>query len=170
MPRKRSPIFQKVSSLLKFSILIAKMRKPIIPKLIFLKKSSNKLKKFKLLKHYNYGYLQEYQFSPSSTPLIHYYHRQPFKKSSYRDMFSMFFLCRCLGRLRSAEGGEGDYPLPLEGLPAIEDEVARELSELSGYSSHEEDSVDERADRFIERFYEEMRMQRQESVLQLMDC
>ncbi|XP_059659176.1 uncharacterized protein LOC132305564 [Cornus florida] len=158
MPKKRSPIFQKVSNLLKLSILIAKMRKPIIPKLIFIKKSTSRLKKFKLLKHYNNGYIQEYQFSPSNTPLIHYYHsQQPIKKKSNRDIYSMFFLCRCLGDVES----------PLETLPGIEDEVlTRELSEFSD-SGGEEDSVDEKAERFIERFYEEMRKQRQESTLQL---
>ncbi|KAF5958055.1 hypothetical protein HYC85_005280 [Camellia sinensis] len=167
MPRKRSSlIFQKLSNLSKISIFIAKMKKPIIPKLIFLKKS-RKLKKFNLLQHYNYGYMQEYQFSPSSTSLIHY-HRKPFKKSKHRDIYSNFFLFKCLGRLKNGGGGHGGFEL--EVLPNIEDAVAsRELSELSE-SGCEEDSVDERAERFIERFYEEMRMQRQESVLRLMEC
>ncbi|GFZ00296.1 hypothetical protein Acr_13g0016950 [Actinidia rufa] len=75
-------------------------------------------------------------------------------------MHSIFFMCKCLGRLRDERGGYGDYPI-LEALPVIEDDVvARDLSEISD-SGFEDDSVDERAERFIERFYEEMRIQRQ---------
>jgi hypothetical protein len=47
------------------------MRKPIIPKLIFLKKA-RRLKKFKLLKHYHYGFLEEYQFSASTLHILLY--------------------------------------------------------------------------------------------------
>ncbi|THG01888.1 hypothetical protein TEA_009913 [Camellia sinensis var. sinensis] len=46
-----------------------------------------------------------------------------------------------------------DYPI-LEALPAIEDAIARELSEFSNFSG-EEYSLDERAERFIERLYHE---------------
>jgi hypothetical protein len=59
MPRKRLPILQKLSNLLKVSIFVAKMRKPIIPKLIFLKKA-RRPKKFRLLKRYPYGFHEEY--------------------------------------------------------------------------------------------------------------
>lgn len=136
------------------------MRKPIIPKLIFLKKA-RRLKKFKLLKHYKYGFLEEYQFSASSTPLIDY-HRNHFKSRRLRDIYSMFFLCRCLGGLR-AEKGDADYRLEALPLPAIEDAIAGQFLEPFD-SGDEEDSVDQRAERFIRRFYEEMRMQRQESL------
>ncbi|CAK9159508.1 unnamed protein product [Ilex paraguariensis] len=139
------------------------MRKPIIPRLISLKKSS-KLKKFELLKHYNYGYIQEIQFSPSNSPFIHY-HRKPLKKRRYRDLDSILFMSKCLGRLK-AEGGERNYPLDsLEPLPANEVAGTKELWE-SLDSSGEEDSVDERAERFIEKFYKEIRMQRQKSIIQ----
>ncbi|GMP83355.1 hypothetical protein CsSME_00037299 [Camellia sinensis var. sinensis] len=141
MLRKRLPIFQKVSNHLKISIFTAKMKIPIIPKLIFLKKPTKLTKKYKLLKHYKYGYIQEYQFSSSSTPLV-YYHIKPFKKRNYRDKYANLFMCQCL-----------DYPI-LEALPAIEDAIARELSEFSNFSG-EEYSLDERAERFIERLYHE---------------
>ena len=154
MPRKRLPVLQKLSNLLKVSILVAKMRKPIIPKLSFLKKA-RRLKKCKLLKHYNYGFLEEYQFSASSTPLIHH-HKNHFKSRRLRDIYSMFFLCTCLGSLR-AEKGDADYRL--ESLPAIAGQFLEPFD-----SGDEEDSVDQRAERFIRRFYEEMRMQRQESL------
>jgi hypothetical protein len=161
MPRKRLPILQKVSNLLKISIFIARMRKPIIPKLISLKKA-RRVKRFKLLKHYNYGVLQDYQFSPSSTPLIHY-HRKHFKNRRLRDIYSMLFLCRCLGSL-SAEGGDADCIVEaLPALPAFENTIAGQFLEPLD-PGDEEDSVDQRAERFIQRFYEEMRMQRQESI------
>lgn len=175
MPRKQiTPIFHKVSNLLKISILLAKItRKPIIPRLIALKKSRKLKKEFNLLKHYNYGYIQEYQFSPSNTPLIRY-RRKLFKKKSHKDLCSIFFLSTCLGRLRDDQGvdhGNYNYPIDnyhLEASPAamIEDAVERELIEFSD-SCGEEDSVDERAERFIERFYQEMRMQKKETLKQL---
>lgn len=136
------------------------MRKPIIPKLVFLKKS-RKLKRFKLLKHYNYRFMGEYEFSPSSTPLINYHAKQFKNNRSYRDnIYSMLFLCRCLGGLRAEGGGEVEYRLSMETLPA---NIAGEYSQPLDLDD-EEYSVDERAERFIERFYKEMRMQRQESI------
>ncbi|CAK7326609.1 unnamed protein product [Dovyalis caffra] len=162
MPRKRLPIFHKVSNLLRIPIVVAKIRKPIIPKLIFLRKS-RKLKKFKRLKHYSYGFLEEYVFSPSSTPLIHYPKKQ-FKLRSCKDnIYSMLFLCRCLGGLK-AEGGEVKYRLSMDRtLPAATVSNGEYLEPLD-YLVEEEDSVDQRAERFIERFYQEMRLQRQESI------
>lgn len=168
MPRKIPvpPIIQKVSNLLKFSVFIAKMRKPGIPKLIFLIRTARRVKKLKLLKHYNYGFLEEYQFSSSnSTPLIHY-RRNHFKNRRPRDIYSMFFLCRCLGGLRAQEE---DADCTLESLPAfpvIEDRgiAAGQLILEPLGSCDDEDTVDLRAERFIRRFYEEMRMQRQESI------
>lgn len=161
MPKKVcSSIFQKVSHLLKTSsVFIPKMRKPTL--LISLKKSS----KLKILKHYsNYGgYIQEYEFSPSNTPLIHQYHRKPLKN---RDICSFFFLCSCFGAGGDGEDFDRNYPLEIKSLTAA-DVAIRELYESSDSSGGEEDSVDERAERFIERFYQEIKMQRKESVLYL---
>lgn len=165
--KQRLPIFQKVSSklLLQVSIVIAKMRKPIIPKLILLKKSQ-KIKKLKLMKNYNYGFLGEYQFSPSNSPLIQY--RRPRKQLRYggiRNVYSLFFLCRCLGRSLRDGGDHGDYSV--EALPAaIVDgkQGGALLGPLDWEDDDEDDSIDLRAERFIERFYEEIRMQRQESL------
>ncbi|KAG7981093.1 hypothetical protein I3843_05G214500 [Carya illinoinensis] len=169
MPRRRPvlPILRKVSNLLKFSVFIAKMRKPAIPKLVFLIRKARRVKKLKLLKHYNYGFLEEYQFSPSSTPLIHYRRNYHFKNRRPRDIYSMFFLCRCLGSLRAHEEEDADCTLEsLPAFPVIKDHdiaVGQLILEPLG-SSDEEDTVDLRAERFIRRFYEEMRMQRQESI------
>lgn len=46
--------------------------------------------------------------------------------------------------------------------------VAREASAASESSGEDDDcdSIDEKAENFIERFYQEMRLQRQESLLQ----
>ncbi|XP_049391279.1 uncharacterized protein LOC125855580 [Solanum stenotomum] len=166
MPKKSSPVFQKVSNLLNMSIFLAKMRKPIITRLISLK-NAKKMKKFSLLKHYNYGYIQEYQFSPSNTPLIHYYNRKKSfrKQRSYRDICSVFFISRCLGMAK----GEGEekkkrYPvLELERLGSME-----EFTDFHGDDddNDDDDSVDERAEKFIERFYEEIKLQRLESFLE----
>ncbi|KVH96277.1 uncharacterized protein LOC112528798 [Cynara cardunculus var. scolymus] len=154
MGKRRSPILAKVSNLIKISIFIAKMR------LVYLKKST-KLSKFRSLKHYNsYGCLQEHQFSPSSTPLIRFHHR----KTNGGSVYSVFFLSCFRGR---HQGGVMmvDESYSLESAAIVE--VERDGSELSyGYGEQEEDdddSVDERAEKFIERFYEEMKKQRRES-------
>ncbi|KAJ6431830.1 hypothetical protein OIU84_019161 [Salix udensis] len=128
MHRKRLPIFHKVSNLLR--IFVAKMRKPAIAKLILIKKS-RKLKRFKLLKHYSYGFLEEYE---------------------------------CLGGLKADRTGEGQYRLSMDStLPAATISAGDFLEPLD-YLVDEEDSVDQRAERFIERFYQDMRLQRQESI------
>ncbi|KAG6765875.1 hypothetical protein POTOM_029933 [Populus tomentosa] len=148
MPRKRLSIFHKVSNLFRTSVVVAKMRKPVISKLIFLKKS-RKLKRFKPLKHYNYGFLEEYEFSPSSTPLIHYRGKQYKSTRSYRDnLYSMFFHCRCLGGLKAGVGEVLEYRLSMDTLPAT---VANGECLEPSYLVDEEDSVDQRAERFIER-------------------
>ncbi|MCD7463041.1 hypothetical protein HAX54_049842 [Datura stramonium] len=131
------------------------------------------MKKFRLLKHYNYGYVQEYEFSPSNTPLLQYHNRKNSlrKERSYRDICSVFFISRCLGM----EKGEGEEKrrrrpvLELEGQALASMEDVRELSEASDFGGEEDDdnhSVDERAEKFIEKFYEEIKLQRQESLLE----
>ncbi|KAJ0094611.1 hypothetical protein Patl1_15051 [Pistacia atlantica] len=153
MQRKRLPILKKVSNLLKTSILVAKMRKPIIAKLVFLKKT-RKLKRFKLLRHYNNHFLEEYEFSSaSSTPLIHYQKKHFLKNSSNRRRPPW----RCF-----------DYSFAMETLPAITRdqfvEPAVRVMELDDNVKEEEDSVDQRAERFIQWFYQEMRMQRHDAA------
>nr|GMD16758.1 uncharacterized protein LOC109160828 [Ipomoea batatas] len=156
MPKKRpspySPIMQKVAGLLNMSIFLAKMRTPIIARLKLSLKNSRKIKRIKLHKHYNYGYIQEYEYSPSNTPLIqlNYYHRMPLKKQD-----SMFFISRCLGGLMRGEKEDENRPVFDSGLEA--------LPAPSG--DEDNNSIDERAEEFIERFYEEMRLQRQESLM-----
>ncbi|XVE84873.1 hypothetical protein DITRI_Ditri17bG0047200 [Diplodiscus trichospermus] len=163
MPLKRLPILHKMASksnnLLRISILLTKMKKPMIPKLIFFKKLT-KLKRVKLLKHYNYGFLGEYQFdSPSSTPLIHYNNRKhELKNRSVHDIYSTLFWTKCFGCLKAQVRGEGDCRLALEV-----DLQAAPIGEELDLEGDQEDSVDERAERFIEWFYAEMRQQRQES-------
>ncbi|KAK7343412.1 hypothetical protein VNO77_12129 [Canavalia gladiata] len=150
MPRKGLPVFHKVSNLLRLSLLIQKLRKPIISKLKIWRRRSE----FKLLKHYNYRFHGEYQFSPSSTPLIHH-HR--FKNRGHADLCSFFYLYWCLGNLK-VQGSEALPALAIE----IEDGVVAD--DLFGSGDDESESIDEKAERFIQRFYQEMRMQRQESI------
>ncbi|PIM98793.1 hypothetical protein CDL12_20490 [Handroanthus impetiginosus] len=147
MPKKNSPL------LLKISIFLTKLKKPTIPKLIFLKKT-RMTTKVKVLKQYNhYGYVKEYEYSPSSTPLIQ------FQRKPRKGRISLVKLyAKCLGKCQN----ETDYwEVGLEALPSIESGLGIDLLNTYG----EDDSVDERAERFIQRFYEEMRRQRLESVL-----
>ncbi|TKY50851.1 hypothetical protein E2542_SST22357 [Spatholobus suberectus] len=155
MPRKRSPIFHKVSlHLLRLSLLMHKLRKPVIPKLILFLKTFRKREEFKLHRHYNYG---EYQFSTSSTPLINNrYHRNQFKNRGRRGLCSFLYLYWCLGNLKVEGGGECQ-------LSPFEIEVAEDLFGETG-SGDEGESVDQKAERFIQSFYQQMRMQRQESL------
>ncbi|KAB2064721.1 hypothetical protein ES319_A09G040700v1 [Gossypium barbadense] len=164
MSLKRLPILHRLVSksnynLLRISILLTKMKKPMVHKLIFLKKS-RKLKSFKLLKHYNHGFLGEYQFdSPSSTPLIHYYNKK--HEVGNTDIYSMLFWCKCFGCLKAQARGEEDCGLALEAdhLSVVVPPMA-----LTGeIDIEDDDSVDERAERFIQNFYAQMRLQRQES-------
>ncbi|XP_019164617.1 PREDICTED: uncharacterized protein LOC109160828 [Ipomoea nil] len=156
MPKKRSspysPIMQKVAGLLNMSLFLAKMRRPIIARLKLSLKNSRKLKRIKLNKHYNYGYIQEYEYSPSNTPLIqlNYYPRMSLKKQD-----PMFFISRCLGGLVRGEREDENRPVFDSGL----------MEALPDSGGDEDNSIDERAEEFIERFYEEMRLQRQESVI-----
>ncbi|XP_061339473.1 uncharacterized protein LOC133286132 [Gastrolobium bilobum] len=171
MPRKSLPISHKVSNLVRF---IHKLRKPMIQKLLLFKKF-RKCKEFKLIRHYNYDFIGEYQHSPSSTPLIHY-RRNQFKNRGSRYLCSFFYLFWCLGNLKvgGSDIGIGEcklealpLPLPLR-LPPIEIEnaiIAEDLFEAFDSDSEDEgESVDQKAERFIERFYQQMKMQRQESI------
>ncbi|KAK0574014.1 hypothetical protein LWI29_016993 [Acer saccharum] len=149
-------------------------RKPIIAKLVLLKiRSRKKLKsKFKLLKDYNNNsnscrFLEEYQFSASSTPLIDLQHKKQQLKSRIPQEF--FFLSRCFGGLKSGRrrGGQKEYSLAMERYMhngvAVGEQGASEPLDLN-QDDDDDDSVDQRAERFIEWFYQEMRLQRRESI------
>nr|XP_010926016.1 uncharacterized protein LOC105048415 [Elaeis guineensis] len=161
MVRKGNPILGRAWDLIALSISpMARMKKPLSRKLLLFKRS----KRFKLLKHYNYAFIGEYEYSPSSTPLFRH-PRSPLKKKSC----FLSLLCGGDGTDTIGEGGIGDA---WEILPACVDgsDSKREPSELS--ESGEEDdssSVDEKAEKFIERFYQEMRIQREESMMQYME-
>ncbi|KAJ4975001.1 hypothetical protein NE237_008175 [Protea cynaroides] len=160
MPKQGAPIFERALNLLKIPNF-----KPYCLKLVFLK--TRKYKKLNLLKYFNYAFIEEYKFSPSNTPLFHCC-RKPFKKRSHRRYIqSLFFLCSCSGGLR-VDGeyeGDGKREFALKAPPIIAYGTAKELPQPLD-SDDEDDSVDERAELFIQRFYEEMGMQREESVLQ----
>lgn len=76
-----------------------------------------------------------------------------------------------MGDFRGKVGGfNGGWESPIEEalpVPAIEDGVvvlAEDLFEPLDSGEEDDESVDQRAERFIERFYQEMKMQRQESI------
>ncbi|KAK6931524.1 Protein of unknown function DUF761, plant [Dillenia turbinata] len=134
---------------MKISIFIAKFVK-----------SRGKGKRFEFLKHYNYGCIGEYEFSASNTPLIHY-HRRPFKKQSLRDdVYSTLFCWQSFGGGFKVERGR-EYSLDALTYPT----PAGELLELEPPILSDDDSVDQRAEIFIRKFYEDMRLQAQDSFL-----
>ncbi|XP_021749184.1 uncharacterized protein LOC110714935 [Chenopodium quinoa] len=166
MPKKTSSVLQKVSSFVK----LAKLRNPISFDEIFFKKKSGK---FKFYRHYNYRFIQEYQFSPSNdTPLIFTNKKEYFSnvRRNKNGLQSMLFMCLCLGKFGVEERDE--VYSSMEFLPPIEYGVT---SSRSGEEEEEEmleigdgeygllSSVDERAEKFIEKFYAQMKMQGQES-------
>ncbi|KAG1330644.1 hypothetical protein COCNU_02G006120 [Cocos nucifera] len=159
MARKGNPILGRAWDLIALSISpMVRMKKPIRRKLLLFKRS----KRFKFLKHYNYAFTGEYEFSPSNTPLFRH-PRSPLKKKSC----FLSLLCGGDGTDSIAEGGIGDE---WDILPACADGSEKKPSELS--ESGEEDhssSVDEKAAKFIERFYQEIRIQRQESIMQCVE-
>lgn len=170
MNQKNLPIFQKVSDLLKTPVFMAKLRKPVIPRLVFLKKS-RKMKRFRLLKHHNHQLMEEYEFSPSSSPLLSFKRKDSHLqiKRRRRDVHAMVvFFGRCFGggglrgrrRRREAEL----CSLAMEIVPRSGDVAGKILQPLDSVDGgDEEDSIDQRAERFIQRFYQDMRLQRQES-------
>ncbi|KAL0446860.1 UNVERIFIED_CONTAM: hypothetical protein Slati_1813900 [Sesamum latifolium] len=164
MPKKKSALLRRLSALLKISLFLAKLKKPTIPNLVFLKKP-RKLRNFKLLKPYNYySYVKEYEFSPSSTPLIQFQRKPQSGRISFRKLCSdVVLISRCLG----GEGKKKEvYCLEMgleESLDCVEPGFSRELASYWNEDDDDDESVDERAERFIQRFYEEMRRQRLES-------
>ncbi|KAL8549490.1 hypothetical protein ACS0TY_008361 [Phlomoides rotata] len=179
MPKKNPPLLLKLSNLVKTSIFLAKLKKPIIPKLIIFLKKTSKLNKFKPLKQYNYyNYVKEYEFSPSSTPLIEFRSKSRNGRISFNKLYSnVFFLSRCLGRECDHRKKEMYcLEMRMEQYPCfeIESAVGRELvavdSSSDSWSEDDDQTVDERAERFIQRFYEDMRRQRRDgSNLQLLE-
>jgi hypothetical protein len=120
------------------------------------------------LRHYSYAYVGEYQFSPSASPLL--LPRPPGlsawrtaaatkrRSSKARAVLASFFCC--------AGGGDGLDVAVLDGLPPLP--LPAPLEDAAyGYDDEEydEEEVDSRAERFIERFYEEMRMQETRRLL-----
>ncbi|KAL0326983.1 UNVERIFIED_CONTAM: hypothetical protein Sangu_1776300 [Sesamum angustifolium] len=165
MPKKKPALLRKLSGLLKISLFLAKLKKPTIPNLVFFKKT-RKLRNFKLLKPYNYySYVKEYEFSPSGTPLIQFQRKPQSGRISFRKLCSdVVLISRCLG----GEGGRKEVYCLEMGLEESLDCVAppgfgRELVRYWSEDDDDDESVDERAERFIQRFYEEMRRQRLES-------
>lgn len=162
------PILQKVPKIVKIAVFLAKtLKKPVVPRLIAFK-NLRKHKKVSLLQHYGYGYIKEYQFSPSHSPLISYKRKQ-YKKRKYKDLCSILYMYNCLGSFEDDSRVDGPYnysmDYQLKALP--EKEVIECADSCEDDDEEEEESVDERADRFIERFYEEIRMQKKEPFLQL---
>ncbi|XP_062208326.1 uncharacterized protein LOC133909787 [Phragmites australis] len=189
MPRSSSsgskPILGRAMAILALTLTpISKAKGSLI---LFKKRASSAARRrcCKPFRHYNYAYVGEYQFSPSRSPLlpcpppsVTAWRRAAAKKRRSRArMILASLLC----------GGDELDVAVLDGLPR-DDVGAREREALApapergrdedafsyGDDVDEEDypeeegdeEVDGRAERFIERFYEEMRLQRQRSLVQ----
>ncbi|WOL02833.1 hypothetical protein Cni_G11552 [Canna indica] len=137
MARKRNRI---VGKALRF---LAKAKKPI----------ARNLKSFHLLGHYNYDFIAECEFSPPSSPPFRY----PRARATARKQRSRFLALLC--------GGAGDelrrvFRDELEIMSPAGGGIERSEPPAE-YEGEEEATVDQRAERFIAKFYEEMRIQRQ---------
>ncbi|CAH8357170.1 unnamed protein product [Eruca vesicaria subsp. sativa] len=159
MFERRRPIFQRVSKILKVSIL----RKPIIPRLNLPIKQRRSAKRVKLLQQYNYKFLQEYQLSPSPTSLNRFRRKRiRISKLGLKHIYSLLFLSRCIDRSNN-EHVVDTIPhnwMEIEPLHCVHGVASpsRETSQPFDYFSGD-DSIDLKADRFIEKFYNEMRLQ-----------
>ncbi|KAJ4752692.1 Cytosolic phospholipase A2 [Rhynchospora pubera] len=173
MPRRKNPILK-----LRKALALILSRKFINQKVLLLRRN----KKYKLFRDYNYAYIREYQFSPSNTPLISYhYNHSGFSKK--RRSRIMYLLCggAGMGSMIETNLDYGEFepmPLPMnretEETRVVEvlewnggDNVEENADEGAGGGEEDDDlSVDGRAQRFIERFYEEIRLERQQSLIQ----
>ncbi|KAG2322198.1 hypothetical protein Bca4012_057004 [Brassica carinata] len=162
MFQRRRPMFQRVSNILKVSIL----RRPIIPRLKLPKKQRRSAKRVKLLHQYNYKFLQEFQFSPLRTSVISSSRkRNRISRLGLKHVYSLLFLSRCIGR--SSDEHIVDTIthnwMEMEPLHCVHgvSSPSREISQPFDYFS-EDDSIDLKAERFIKKFYEEMRLQKRE--------
>ncbi|KAG6477476.1 hypothetical protein ZIOFF_066739 [Zingiber officinale] len=140
MARKRSPIVRKALGLIAAGLSpVARARRPIARKLLLLRRTQRSI--------YGYAYVAEYEFSPP-------------KKRSRR-----FLSLLCGGDGEESVLGDGDE---LEAL-APDENAGADLEMLFEEEEEEEEegdaSVDQRAERFIEKFYEGIRIQRQESEM-----
>ncbi|KAF7027280.1 hypothetical protein CFC21_039334 [Triticum aestivum] len=134
-----------------------------------------KKRRARRLRHYNYAYVGEYQFSPSGSPLL--LPRPPgvsawrAKRRSRARTVLAALLCGG-GCGFDGDGGidvavlDGLLPLPraLQDERSVDDDGEEEACDGEEEEEVEvefegDEEVDGRAERFIERFYEEMRMQ-----------
>ncbi|KAG6398920.1 hypothetical protein SASPL_140392 [Salvia splendens] len=137
------------SLVLKILILLAKLKKPLLRKLVSLKK----MKKLKLLEQYSYA--KEYEFSPSTTPIIEFRRISKYGRLSLRKLYSnLVLICRSV--MGSSSRSREIYQLEMGLSSSLV--CAGEMTMI----------VDERAEIFIQRFYKEMRRQRIESNSQLL--
>ncbi|XP_062183268.1 uncharacterized protein LOC133887352 [Phragmites australis] len=156
--------------------------------LLFKKRASSAARRhcYKPFRHYNYAYVGEYQFSPSrSSPLlpcpppgVTAWRRAAAKKRRGRArMILASLFCggdeldvAVLDGLPRADVDAREWEVLAPALEWGRDEEAfayDEEEEEEDYAEEEGDEeVDGRAERFIERFYEEMRLQRQRSLVQ----
>lgn len=146
MPKRKIPILRRARALITCSIT------PLNRNLLLFRKAN---KRFPLLQHYNYGYFGEYEFSPPDTPLLQYPWQRAMKK---RKRFLSLFLC---GGGNAAESSvAGGWGEELEVVSTVRDHLESAVE----WEEEEDVSIDGRAEKFIQKFYEEMRIQRRRSM------
>lgn len=159
MPKRRSlVILRKVTGVLKRSVCMAKLStRSIIPRLLF-----KRSRRMNPRRSYHYLFLREYEFSDSSTPLV-FHSSRGLNRRGFRDLFgSVFYLCGCQGVVATSAAMDSDYGWLALPPVAAGDAFLGDTDSESVFS--DEETVDQRAERFIEKFYEEMRMQRRVSI------
>ncbi|CAD6230009.1 unnamed protein product [Miscanthus lutarioriparius] len=132
---------------------------------------------YKPFRHYNYAYVGEYQFSPSRSPLLP--GPPPPGVTAWRRAAAKKRRSRARIILASLFCGADDLDVAvLDGLARRGDAQGRgdrdddayayndDEEEVVDYGEEGDEEVDGRAERFIQRFYEEMRLQRQRSLVQ----
>ncbi|KAF3328905.1 Cotton fiber expressed protein [Carex littledalei] len=166
MLRRKNPIYKLRKAL---AVLISR-KLTLEQKLLLFKRN----KKYKLYRHYNYAYIGEYQFSPSNSPLIshhhhHHHHHSGFSKKRRSRILHLLCGGAGMGSMIETNLDFGEFePSAVGPLMNKENEDSRVIEELEMNGEEEDDdlSVDGRAQRFIERFYEKIRLERQQSFLQ----
>lgn len=127
------------------------MKKPIIPWII----SCKKMNKQALSRHHNYRYIKEYEYSPSKIQPLMSYYRKPTKRKSYGNLFSMVFVGKYLGMInRRRERGKYSIPQSIRNGLVVEESV-----EARGDLNGGDECIDVKAEVFIKKFYEDIRMQ-----------
>ncbi|ERN04010.1 hypothetical protein AMTRI_Chr13g85410 [Amborella trichopoda] len=179
MPKKVNTIARRAWDLLRWVIFMAKKRGYLKHKLILCKKaiSTARIKLFQSPEK-KYKYIAAYQFSPDNSPVFQY-SRKPSRKSQRFHLAMVILPCKdCFSvqqpeeepeispiTVFSGEVGLSDEEPDISAITVFSGEVGLPVSCSLTDIEEEGDCVDKKAEKFIARFYEEMRIQREKEFL-----